>query len=499
MKLDGYVRVSKVGGREGERFISPSAQREQIHGWAKLHGHEIASVEEDLDLPGSTTERPGLQRVMDRIEAKHVDGVIVAKLDRFGRSVVQLFGLLERVHAAGGRLICVAEGVDTQGPTGRLIAHIMSAIGEWELERIREGWKTARENAVSRGVHVAGRVPTGYLKGEDGRLQIDPESGALITELFKRRISGDSWAVLADWLSDQGIVTPWGNETWSRNTIRAVVANRVYLGEARGGKALVKEGAHAPLVTVAEWEAANRVKGVAPGRNGNNTGLLTGILRCAGCRYAMSVSQKKTRHGKRFLEYRCKSARKEHAGRCQTPSTVKLNVIEDFVMESFWDFVGNYRATGWTEGTDVLEAAEAAARAAENELEAALSGSLADRLGGDESDIFLRVVEERKRNLDNALERLGEARAAVETFNVPDIDLRSLWPDLEIYEQKKLISSAFDAVFVRRGGGPKASRVPIVERTYLCPHGSDLDLPVRGQRWVPKAFEFPGDHAVPLG
>lgn len=69
MKLDGYIRVSRVGGRTGDAFISPGEQRERVRAWAKSQGHRIAKWHEDLDQPGSKADRPGLNAAMERIEA----------------------------------------------------------------------------------------------------------------------------------------------------------------------------------------------------------------------------------------------------------------------------------------------------------------------------------------------------------------------------------------------------------------------------------------------
>ncbi|HZA59371.1 MAG TPA: recombinase family protein, partial [Solirubrobacterales bacterium] len=100
MNLDAYIRVSRVAGREGEAFISPKVQRERIESWADGHGHTIGRWFEDLDQPGSRLERPGLTEIMSRVEARESAGVIVAKLDRFGRSVVHLARLIERLREA---------------------------------------------------------------------------------------------------------------------------------------------------------------------------------------------------------------------------------------------------------------------------------------------------------------------------------------------------------------------------------------------------------------
>src|SRR3954454_2926739 len=78
--LDAYVRVSAVRGRAGQSFISPDVQRERIEAWAAAHDHRIARTWEELDVSGSTVDRPKLNEIMRRIEAKETGGIVVFKL-----------------------------------------------------------------------------------------------------------------------------------------------------------------------------------------------------------------------------------------------------------------------------------------------------------------------------------------------------------------------------------------------------------------------------------
>jgi len=157
MRLDGYIRVSRAGGRSGDAFISPGEQKERVRAWAKAQGHRIAKWHEDLDQPGSKADRPGLNAAMERIEAGATGGLVVARLDRFGRSVQDSANLLARIRAAEGVLCTVAEGIDTSGYMGKFLADLFAALGELELARIRENWVTPPAGRVARGIHVSGR------------------------------------------------------------------------------------------------------------------------------------------------------------------------------------------------------------------------------------------------------------------------------------------------------------------------------------------------------
>ena len=253
--VDGYVRVSKVGGRAGRRFISPALQREQIHAWAKARGAHVLEVFEELDESGARADRPLLQEAIRRVEAGISQGVVVAVLDRFGRSLVDSLALIDRIQAAGGTFVAVQNGLDLTTDTGRLVLRIMLSLAEYDLDRIRSNWDAARAHAIARGVHLGPKPPTGYRRLKSGRLRPDPVSGPVVSELFARRADGESITRLCRFMEQRGVITPYGNSAWCYTSLRGVLANRVYLGEVRCAPH-VREGAHPPLTDPVTWQRA---------------------------------------------------------------------------------------------------------------------------------------------------------------------------------------------------------------------------------------------------
>ena len=107
MLVDGYIRVSEVRGRDGESFISPSVQREEIEGWARSHDAVLGQVFEELDESGARANRPLLKRAIARVESGESNGIVVAKFDRFARSVVDGLRSIARIESAGGTFVSV--------------------------------------------------------------------------------------------------------------------------------------------------------------------------------------------------------------------------------------------------------------------------------------------------------------------------------------------------------------------------------------------------------
>src|SRR4051812_44551394 len=169
--FDGYIRVSRVGGRAGESFISPAVQRETIDRLAAYHGIELGEVVEELDVSGGTAiDERELGRLVRKIEAGESGGLLVWKVSRFSRNLLDGVTVADRVRAAGGRI--VGGDLDSNQAMGKAILGFLLGWAEEERDARRAGWRTAQQRAAARGVHPT-RTPVGYVRDEDGRLTPD--------------------------------------------------------------------------------------------------------------------------------------------------------------------------------------------------------------------------------------------------------------------------------------------------------------------------------------
>ena len=350
VKVDGYIRVSRIGARGGESFISPAEQRDRIDAWAKSQGVAIATVHEDLDQPGSKADRPGLEAVMQRVKRGTVDGVVVARLNRFGRSMLDNARLFEQIREAGGALFSVVEGIDSRGAMGGLLANLFSAFAEYELETIRDNWSTARESAVKRGVHISSKVPTGYRRGEGGRLKVDEKAASAIVDVFRAKARGASWSECGAILESAGVRTPYSGKHWAQGSLAKLIGNPVYLGQARSGE-FSNPDAHQAIVDEDTWKVAQATK--QPPQNGLGGALLSGLVRCQGCRYVLKADSMRDRTGERVRLYRCRSSRS--AGKCPAPASVLGSVVEPFVVERFFDGLGDVLAEAVRSSADLRD------------------------------------------------------------------------------------------------------------------------------------------------
>jgi DNA invertase Pin-like site-specific DNA recombinase len=463
VRFIGYIRVSRVGGREGDSFISPAVQRERIEKFAAAQDHTIVEWLEDLDQPGGRYERPGFQAALAAAEDGRADGIAVAALDRFARSVPDAAVALRRLEAAGGMLVSVRDSLDTSTPIGRFARTMMLALAELELERIRDNWAIARDRAIGRGVHISRVPPAGYRRGQDRRLELDPAQAPAIREVFLRRAAGASWRELCQFLDER---LPRERGSWTHQTVSSIIRRRAYLGEAYQG-AVVNPDAHEPLVSRTEWEAAQSQTTAA--ERGQARTLLSGLIRCSACGYVMSRSE----GGKRgYDNYRCRA--RHSAGLCPAPARISIPRADQYVTDAFLAWVDQQRIQA--ESSPIGDAVETAVRQverAEEELVAYRDANLITVIGREQ---YLAGLVERQRTLDQARAQLDEARRATPALAVHDII--DLWPTLTTAERRNLLAGAIDAIVVRRANRPGSS--PIADRIGVLWRGqAPSDLPGR--------------------
>lgn len=154
----GYLRVSTE--EQANSGLGLEAQRDTIQRYAYAHGWEVVWYD-DAGLSAKSLDRPQLQAALIRLHAsrksRDVDGIVVAKLDRLSRSVVDFAGVLELARARKWALVAIDLGVDTSTPTGELVANVMMSVAQWERRVIGERTSAAMQAAKRQGRHM-GRV-----------------------------------------------------------------------------------------------------------------------------------------------------------------------------------------------------------------------------------------------------------------------------------------------------------------------------------------------------
>lgn len=321
--MDGYVRVSHVGGRAGDRFQSPSAQRDAIEGWARAHGVTIAVIHEDLDRSGGTMDRPGMNEAIRRVEAGVTSGLIVARLDRFARTVIGGLTVITELNERGARVVSVAESIDPATPMGRAMLGLLLIMAEWQRDQASEHLIVSQRRAATAG-RYAGRCPYGYMRTPAGLQVIDPDTAPVVRTVFEMRAARVGWRQITQHLDAAGILTATGKARWSAGTLTSMIRSEAYLGVFIGPSGLQVQDAWEPLVSVDVWNAANTEK-IEPLARVHDDRLLAGIARCAEC---LTPLVRLPNH-RGFVSYSCQT--RGCAARCSIGITLLDDHLADLI------------------------------------------------------------------------------------------------------------------------------------------------------------------------
>lgn len=202
MRVIGYMRVSTE--EQGDSRAGLEAQESAIRAEAAHRGWELVDLRHDVGSGKSLRRRDNLGLTLRDLAAGHAEMLVVAKLDRLSRSMLDFAGMMETAAAEGWALSALDLGVDTTTTNGKLIANIMIALAQWERELIGDRTRTALAAVKARGTHV------GRKSGVSG------ETMRLIRAL---RSSGLSWQKVADALTAEGVDTGQGGR-WHAATVR---------------------------------------------------------------------------------------------------------------------------------------------------------------------------------------------------------------------------------------------------------------------------------------
>lgn len=228
MRTLGYVRVAAIGyirvsteEQAGEGY-SLAAQEESLRRYAGLYELDLVDVIADAGASAKDLDRPGLIEALRRLDVGEADGLVVAKLDRLTRSVVDLGRLIERYfgESGGKALLSVGEQIDTRSAGGRLVLNVLVSVAQWEREAISERTIVALAQKRQAGEHV-GTVPYGFeLDSPGGRLVRDAEEAEVIARILELRERGLSFARIAAVLNAAGARTRrdylWGKQQVKR-------------------------------------------------------------------------------------------------------------------------------------------------------------------------------------------------------------------------------------------------------------------------------------------
>jgi site-specific DNA recombinase len=300
-----YTRKSTDEGLEKE-FNSLDAQRaaceayiasQRSEGWVLVHDRY-----DDGGVSGGTLERPALQRLIQDIEAGLVDVVLVYKVDRLSRSLMDFAKLVETFEAHDVTFVAITQSLNTTTSMGRLTLNMLLSFAQYERELIGERVRDKIAASRARGMWMGGPVPLGY-RVENRKLLVDEAGAATVHRVFEGFAEIGSGSRLLPILRAEGLLTKTGR-LFDKGALYKLLVNRVYVGEAVH-KGTAYPGEHTAIIPRDLWDRVHAVLAESPrtraAKNRANTpALLRGLLFGPDGR-AMSPTH--TRKGGRLYRY----------------------------------------------------------------------------------------------------------------------------------------------------------------------------------------------------
>jgi site-specific DNA recombinase len=278
LKCALYTRKSTEEGLDME-FNSLDAQREACEAYVasqKAEGWVLARDRyDDGGFSGATLERPALQRLIADIEAGSIDIVVVYKIDRLSRLLMDFAKLVEVFDRNNVTFVSVTQSFNTTTSMGRLTLNILLSFAQFEREVIGERIRDKFAASRKKGMWMGGWAPLGY-DVRDRKLVINKAEAATVRMIFKRFVGVGSATALIRTLIAEGVTTKHG-KLIDKGALYKLLNNRIYVGEAVH-KGTAYPGEHEAIVGRRLWDRVHEILAQSPRKRAAHTRAQTPAL-----------------------------------------------------------------------------------------------------------------------------------------------------------------------------------------------------------------------------
>jgi site-specific DNA recombinase len=242
-----YTRKSSDEGLE-QSFNSLDAQREACEAYVKSQVGEgwkaLKTAYDDGGFSGGSMDRPGLKLLLADIAAGLIDVVVVYKVDRLTRSLMDFAKIVDNFDAQGVSFVSVTQAFNTTTSMGRLTLNVLLSFAQFEREVTSERIRDKIAASKAKGMWMGGSLPLGYDGPSDPNgvraLVVNPKEAEVVKLIFRRYLEIGNARSLRDWLNDTGLRSKaWvardgrtmGDKPFNRGSLFHLLKNRTYLGE----------------------------------------------------------------------------------------------------------------------------------------------------------------------------------------------------------------------------------------------------------------------------
>ncbi|MCW5756710.1 MAG: recombinase family protein [Phycisphaeraceae bacterium] len=344
-----YTRKSSEEGLEQE-FNSLDAQRESGEAYIRSQSGEgwtcLPDRYDDGGFTGGNMDRPALKRLMADIEAGKIDCVVVYKVDRLSRSLLDFARMMEAFERHMVSFVSVTQQFNTASSMGRLVLNVLLSFAQFEREIISERTRDKIAATRRKGKWAGGHPILGYDVDPRGfRLVVNEEEAARVRDIFALYLEHQSLIATVkaidarEWLNKQWTTRKGkarGGKPFDKNSVFKLLTNVAYLGKVKY-KNEVHAGEHEAIVDHAIWQRAQQLLA----RNGRTGGaavrnkygaLLKGLLYCTPCGCSMGHTYSTKNGSIQYRYYVCLRAQKRGWHTCPSKS-IPAAEIERLVVE----------------------------------------------------------------------------------------------------------------------------------------------------------------------
>ncbi|MBU8913314.1 MAG: recombinase family protein [Spirochaetales bacterium] len=469
-----YTRKSVVEGLDQD-FNTLDAQREAGEAYiASQKGNGWVCLPDRYDdggFTGSNIDRPALANLMADIEAGLVDCVVVYKVDRLSRSLLDFSRLVEVFDRYGVSFVSVTQPINTADSTGRLMLNILLSFAQFERETIADRTRDKVCAARRRGKWTGGIPVLGYdVHPDGGKLVVNEDEAPMVREVFQLYLKHRSLQKVVAELNRRG----WTTKSWTtkkgqvreskhftKSNLSRLLANPVYIGCVKL-KGQVYDGEHSGIIRKATFDKVQTILNdnhVSRGNKARNkyNHLLKGLIRCGACGTAYIPNT--TRKGPRvYRYYTCSGAQKNGWKSCPLPN-IPANDLEHLIVQQIRVIGSDPKLQAATikqvrktarEQKTALDSESKRLRSSREKIGKETAGLLQALAGGEATGASisgrLAQLEEQATKLDTRLAEIERERRVAEQSTLDLNDLTSalslfdpIWDVLFPAEQTRII------------------------------------------------------------
>ena len=232
LRVAAYARVST---EQDEQQSSYEAQLDYYTRYITSNPEwELAGIFSDEGISGTNTKkRDGFNQMVQKALDGEIDLILTKSISRFARNTVDTLQTVRELKTAGVEVRFEKENLHTMDPKCEMMLTIMSSLAQEESRSISENVRWGQRRSMEEGnVHLAYSRFLGYCKGEDGRPKIVEEEAVIIREIYQLFLDGYTINNIANQLTERGIPTPAGKSKWPVSTVKSILTNEKYRGDA---------------------------------------------------------------------------------------------------------------------------------------------------------------------------------------------------------------------------------------------------------------------------